>query len=126
MPDERKESGLIEQKVQRVQRVANVVNPNRATVYANSAVVTTNQWDIQVYFGCLQETGPGKVEVVDQAAVIMNPEHALAFSRALQQVLQAYERASGKIREIKPLELPTASAAPAAQPARPAVRDERK
>jgi len=94
----------LDHKVQRVQRVT---NPNRVTVYANSAIVIANQWDIQVTFGLMHETSPGKLEVVDQALVVMNPEHALAFSKALNRTVASYEKTNGKIREIKPVEPPT-------------------
>jgi len=106
MNEDEKQHAETELPEQVVRAVIRKSSPGRTNVYVNSAVVLSNQWDIQFYFGFMYETEPGKFETVDQVMVVMNLEHALAFSKALQRTIQSYEKTQGKIREIKPIETP--------------------
>lgn len=88
-----------------VLEVKRIANPNRQSFYANNTIVAVNQWDVQMYFSLVNETSPGQFGAVEQALIIMTPEHALAFSRALQKGLENYARNQGTIRDIKPVAL---------------------
>lgn len=85
-------------------------NPNRPVLYVNNSLIVVNQWDAQMYFSLIQETSPGQFGSIEQALVVMTPEHALAFSKALQQSLEGYEKSQGRIRVIKPTEAPIPAA----------------
>lgn len=104
MSDEKMVTGVQGKAI--VRKVKRILSPNRQTIYSNSTIVFGNQWDIQMYFGLMSETSPDTYETIDQALVIMTPEHALAFSKALQENLRKFEEHGGKIREVKKVEVP--------------------
>jgi|SRR5271157_1208444 len=87
-------------------QIKRVLNPNRPVIYTNNAFVMMNQWDLQVSFALVHEVAIGEFGSVDEVTVIMTPEHALAFSKALQRTLDIYASTQGAIRIIKPPEVP--------------------
>lgn len=89
-----------------VRKVERAANPSRSVIYVNNTVVENSQVDIQLYFSFVHEVTPGKFASVEQLLVVMAPEHALQFSKALQRNLEGYETAHGKIREIRLEEKP--------------------
>ncbi len=89
--------------------IQRIPNPNRQTFYANNTFVAGNQWDIQFYFSLVHEITPGQFGAVEETLVIMTPEHALAFSKALEKALAGYSASQGGIRDIKSPELPAPS-----------------
>ena len=89
-----------------VMKVERVHNVNKPTFYANNTIVMANQWDIQFVFSLVHETAPGQIGSVDEAMIIMTPEHALAFSKALQSSLESYAASQGGIRVVKPPDSP--------------------
>jgi hypothetical protein len=105
-----------------VQRIA---NPNRPVIYANNSLVVGTQWDIQMYFSLVHEIAPMQFGAVEEVMVVMTPEHALAFVKALRTNLDKYEEAQGKVREIKVIQPPAAQVAPAGMVA-PEVIPEKK
>jgi len=91
-----------------IRKIERVPNPGRSVLYSNNAFVVSTQWDIQMYFSFVHEVTPGNFAGVEQALVVMTPEHALQLLRALQKNLESYEAGQGKIRDIKPVEVPKA------------------
>lgn len=89
------------------QAVQRVKSPEFQMYYCNNTLVMSNQWDFQFYFSQIREAEVGKWVAQERAAVVMTPEHALAFSKALKACLEAYEAGQGKIREIKPAQVPS-------------------
>jgi hypothetical protein len=89
--------------------IKRVENPNRPVIYSNNVVVTGNQWDFQLYFSLVHEVSPGTFGAVEEALVILTPEHALALSKALQRTLETFAQQQGAIREIKSAEIPPAA-----------------
>ena len=85
--------------------IQRIPNPNRQTYYANNTFVAGNQF----YFSLVHEIAPGQFGAVEETLVIMTPEHALAFSKALQKALEGYSASQGGIRDIKSPEMPAPS-----------------
>lgn len=104
-------------------QVQRIGNPNRPIVYANSSLVVGTQWDIQLYFSLVHEIAPTQFGAVEEVMVVMTPEHALAFAKALKENLEKYEAAQGKVREIKAIQIPQPSV-PASPP--PSTESETK
>jgi hypothetical protein len=93
-----------------------LVNPNRPIIYANNSLIIGTQWDIQMYFSLVHEIAPTQFGAVEEAMIVMTPEHAMALLKALKENLEKYEAAQGKIRDIKIIQIPQAAAHPAAPP----------
>lgn len=94
MPDDAQ--GMPIGKIQ-VQRIPSASRP---VIYANNTIVTGNQWDFQMYFSLIHEVAPGTMGAVEEVLIIMTPEHALAFSKALQRTLATFTKEQGEIREV--------------------------
>jgi len=89
--------------------IKRIANPTKQVIYVNNAFVFANQWDIQMTFATVREVSPGEFGSVDEATIIMTPEHALAFAKALENTLHSYSQSQGTIREIKAVELSSTS-----------------
>jgi Protein of unknown function (DUF3467) len=63
--------------------------------YVNNAQVTASAWDVTLYFGeVIPQLGvEGDLEVVSRTVVVMSPEHAKAFLKALETTLTQRDEA---------------------------------
>ncbi len=74
-------------------------------LYSNSLNILTTTWDFILLFGSAQLPekigGPGqtmKAPIRVDAAITMSPQHAKASAKALQRVVNEYEKRHGEIR----------------------------
>ena len=74
-------------------------------LYSNSLNVLTTTWDFILLFGSAQLPekigGPGqtlKAPIRVDAAITMSPQHAKASAKALQSVVEGYEKRFGTIK----------------------------
>jgi hypothetical protein len=80
--------------------------------YANLAIITHSHAEFVVDFVNVM---PGTPKSKVKSRIIMTPQHAKRFMKALIENVQRYEAANGEIRDLEEIQIPFNFGGPAAQ-----------
>jgi len=80
--------------------------------YANLAIITHSHAEFVVDFVNVM---PGTPKSKVKSRIIMTPQHAKRFMKALIENVQRYEVANGEIRDLEEIQVPFNFGGPAAQ-----------
>jgi hypothetical protein len=78
-----------------------------ATIYTNNVQVGISLYDVRLFLNDVVSASKGRIDVEEQAVVVMSPEQARDVSEALNRALAQYEERFGPIRP-SPEEAPKA------------------
>jgi hypothetical protein len=80
--------------------------------YANLAIITHSHAEFVVDFVNVM---PGTPKSKVKSRIIMTPQHAKRFMKALIENVQRYEAANGEIKDLEEVQIPLNFGGPAAQ-----------
>ena len=80
--------------------------------YANLAIITHSHAEFVIDFVSVM---PGTPKSKVKSRIIFTPTHAKRFMRALEDNVQRYEAANGKIQDMEQVEIPFNFGGPTAQ-----------
>ena len=80
--------------------------------YANLAIITHSHAEFVVDFVNVM---PGTPKSKVKSRIIMTPQHAKRFMKALIENVQRYEAANGEIKDLEEIQLPLNFGGPTAQ-----------
>jgi hypothetical protein len=80
--------------------------------YANLAIITHSQAEFVIDFVNIM---PGTPKSKVKSRIILTPQHAKRFMKALTENVTRYESASGKIQDLEEVQLPLNFGGPTAQ-----------
>jgi hypothetical protein len=80
--------------------------------YANLAIITHSHAEFVVDFVNVM---PGTAKSKVKSRIILTPQHAKRFMKAITENIQRFEQANGTIREIEEIQLPMNFGGPTAQ-----------
>jgi len=80
--------------------------------YANLAIITHSHAEIVIDF---VNVTPGSPESKVKSRIILTPQHAKRFMKALTENLVRFETANGKIQDLEEVQLPMNFGGPTAQ-----------
>jgi hypothetical protein len=80
--------------------------------YANLAIITHSQAEFVIDFVNIM---PGTPKSKVKSRIILTPQHAKRFMKALTENVSRYEAASGKIQDLEEVQLPLNFGGPTAQ-----------
>lgn len=80
--------------------------------YANLAIITHSHAEFVVDFVNVM---PGTTKSKVKSRIILTPQHAKRFMKAITENIQRFEQANGVIREIEEIQLPMNFGGPTAQ-----------
>jgi len=69
-----------------------------ATIYTNNVQVSISLYDVRLLLNDVVSATQSRIDVEEQAAIVMSPEHARDVSEALRRALAQYEERFGPIR----------------------------
>lgn len=81
-------------------------------MYANLAIITHSHAEFVIDFVSVM---PGTPKSKVKSRIIFTPMHAKRFMRALQENIERYENANGKIQDLEQIEIPMNFGGPTAQ-----------
>lgn len=81
-------------------------------VYANLAIITHSNAEFVVDFVNVM---PGTPKAKVKSRIILTPQHAKRFMKALSDNIKKYESANGSIQDVEPINIPMNFGGPAAQ-----------
>jgi hypothetical protein len=80
--------------------------------YANLAIITHSQAEFVIDFVNVM---PGTPKSKVKSRIILTPQHAKRFMKALTENVARFEAASGKIQDLEEVQLPMTFGGPTAQ-----------
>ena len=80
--------------------------------YANLAIITHSHAEFVIDFVSVM---PGTPKSKVKSRIILTPQHAKRFMKALTENISRYETANGKIQDIEEIQLPLHFGGPTAQ-----------
>src|ERR1700748_1396914 len=80
--------------------------------YANLAIITHSQAEFVIDFVNVM---PGTPKSKVKSRIILTPQHAKRFMKALTENVARFEAASGKIQDLEEVQLPMTFGGPSAQ-----------
>ncbi len=80
--------------------------------YANLAIITHSHAEFVVDFVNVM---PGTPKSKVKSRIIMTPQHAKRFMKALMENVQRYETANGEIKDLEEVQIPLHFGGPTAQ-----------
>jgi hypothetical protein len=81
-------------------------------VYANLAIITHSHAEFVIDFVNVM---PGTPKSKVKSRIILTPQHAKRFMKALTENVQRFEAANGKIQDLEEVQIPMAFGGPTAQ-----------
>ncbi len=80
--------------------------------YANLAIITHSHAEFVIDFVNVM---PGTPKSKVKSRIILTPQHAKRFMKALTENIQRFEAANGKIQDLEDVQLPMSFGGPTAQ-----------
>jgi hypothetical protein len=80
--------------------------------YANLAIITHSHAEFVIDFVNVM---PGTPKSKVKSRIILTPQHAKRFMKALAENVQRYEAANGEIKDLEEMQIPLNFGGPAAQ-----------
>jgi hypothetical protein len=81
-------------------------------VYANLAIITHSHAEFVIDFVNVM---PGTPKSKVKSRIILTPQHAKRFMKALTENVQRFEAANGKIQDLEEVQIPMSFGGPTAQ-----------
>jgi hypothetical protein len=81
-------------------------------VYANLAIITHSHAEFVIDFVNVM---PGTPKSKVKSRIILTPQHAKRFMKALTENVQRFEAANGKIQDLEEVQIPLSFGGPSAQ-----------
>src|SRR5262245_26331501 len=81
-------------------------------VYANLAIITHSHAEFVIDFVSVM---PGTPKSKVKSRIILTPQHTKRFMKALNENVQRFEQANGKIQDLEDVPLPLSFGGPTAQ-----------
>jgi hypothetical protein len=72
-------------------------SPSKFSIYCNNTELALSPWDVRIKIMEMLGAEGGVVELIVHGSLAMSPQHAKAFSEALQKTIQIYEDNFGPI-----------------------------
>jgi hypothetical protein len=82
----------------RKKEIRRIDKTDRPPMYCDSVRIHMGNYGFKLFFGNLTDATDTTVEIVEQVAIGMSPEHAVVLHRLLGEHLQTFEKLAGPLR----------------------------